>query len=634
MITEMKSSIVKLALAFLTAAILTYSPAKAAPTQAQLDALSQEVNETLEASDTVGFAAAITDGETIIWSVEHGFLDEERAHRVTLDAPFRIGSITKTITAIAIFQLVEEGLVSLDDPISKHIDPSLYQNTWSDTHPITIAHLLEHTTGWDDLHFVEYLDYPADMTLEEGLAINPGSRVSRWPAGTVASYSNAGSSVAGRLIENVTGIPYADFIESRILSKLELKDSGFDLTLGKKLTSFQDPQTPFAFTNLWADSAGGLAMSARDLTRITNTFMQGGGSLISNASVKRMETPSTSLMAQRGVPSGFGPGLETRNRKGHLYRVHSGAIDGYNSEFGYLPTAGLGYVLFTNTADGDTFIEVSRAIRKTIENEAGPVTPRAIASLPDLDRVEGAYRAGSTRNGTFFLLDLLLGPQRVDKEGNTLTMTSYVFGDETALEPLGNGLFTENEGLTASHLLVGKPGEHVIMTTDGDALEQTSAIEALTPITLFALTVGAGVIALLVILGALVVRIFRSFSLKAFVRLWIWPALAGLSFVAFTVVLISALNDPIVNMQNLGKLSMLSGALWVTSLGLPLFALAGVWMVVRARTSSTLARGSVGLLLAVQLSFAALLASQGWLGFTSWSANIEPYSIGDTLAAL
>ena len=634
MIPDTKSSVVKLALAFLTAVLLTHSPSKAAPTQAQLDALSREVNATLEASDTVGFTAVITDEETIIWSVEHGFLDPARAHRVTLDTPFRIGSITKAITAIAIFQLVEDGLVSLDDPISKHIDASLYTNAWSGTHPITIAHLLEHTTGWDDLHFVEYLDYPADTTLEEGLAINPASRVSRWPAGTIASYSNAGPSVAGRLIEKVTGMPYGAYVESRILSKLELKNSGFDLALGERLTSFQNPDTPFPFTNIWTDAAGGLAMSARDLTRVTNTFMKGGKPLISTASVARMEPPSTSLMAQKGVPSGFGAGLETRNREGHLYHVHSGAIDGYNSEFGYLPTAGLGYVLLTNTADTDTYREVRKALRALIEREAGPVEPRVIQSLPNLAGVEGAYRAASTRNGTFFLLDMLLGAERVSVEDGTLTLTSYLFGETTVLKPLGDGLFTEDEGLTANRLLVGEPGEYILMTTEGDALEQTSKVQALAPITLFALTVGAGVVALLVILGALVVRIFRSFALKAFVRFWIWPALAGLSFVAFTVVLIRALNDPIVNMQSLGKLSVLSGALWVTSFGLPLFALAGVWMVGRARSASTLARGSVSLLLAAQLGFAALLASQGWIGFTSWSANIEPYSIGDKLASL
>ena len=71
MIPDTKSSVVKLALAFLTAVLLTHSPSKAAPTQAQLDALSREVNATLEASDTVGFTAVITDEETIIWSVEH-----------------------------------------------------------------------------------------------------------------------------------------------------------------------------------------------------------------------------------------------------------------------------------------------------------------------------------------------------------------------------------------------------------------------------------------------------------------------------------------------------------------------------------------------------------------------------------
>jgi CubicO group peptidase (beta-lactamase class C family) len=608
--------------------------AHARPASEQLDALSSRVSETLKESDTVGFAAVITDGKDIIWSVNHGYLDLQRSHPVTLDTPFRIGSITKTITAIAILQLAEEGRLSLNDPVSKYIDQDQFENAWAKTHPLTIAHLLEHTTGWDDLHFIEYQNYPATMTLEDGLAINPGSRVSRWPPGTLASYSNAGPSIAGRIIEIVSGMTYQRYVQERVLDVAGLKSAGFDLPLGDRLTSFRDSQTPYPFTNLWAESAGGLTMSARDLTRITQALMQDGELLISPESVRRMETPTTSIMARRGVPSGFGPGLETRNRDGHLYHMHSGAIDGYNSQFGYLPTAGLGYVLLSNTADSDAYIDISRAIRAVIEAEAPEVAPRPIAVLSQKDAVEGAYRAASTRNGTFYMLDLLLGAQRLEIRGNSLVLTSYLFGDEQVLEPLGDGLFTDDSGLSASHLVADKNGRFVIMSPDGDGLEKTSSLQALAPIILLAISVFAALFAILASISAALVRLFKPIALKQFLSLWLSPTLAGLSLAAFAIVLLTALNDPIGNMQELGRLSALSGALWVLSFGLPVFAAMGLIYAVRIRSISLWWRGLASALLITQLGFAAMLFTQGWTGFTSWSSNVKPYPVGDFLADL
>ncbi|XUU59692.1 serine hydrolase domain-containing protein [Erythrobacter sp. HA6-11] len=618
--------------AVLAGLFLLTGQAHARPSQAQLDELTTEVDKALEESGIVGFSAVLTDGEQIIWSTEHGHLDKAREHPVTLDAPFRIGSVTKTITAIAILQLAEQGLITLEDPISNYIDTELYENEWSNDRPITIAHLLEHTSGWDDLHFEEYGDYPADITLEEGLGINPGSRVSRWPAGTVSSYSNSGPAVAGRIIEIVTGLEYTDYVEKSILLPLNLQYSGFDMPIEERLQSFQDEETTFSFTNIWAEPSGGLAMSAHDLATIVNLLMADGGDLLSRESIERMETPTTSLLAKLGVADGDGAGLETRNRKGHFYHLHSGAIDGFNSEFGYLPSAGLGYVILTNSQATSAYLDVLRAMRGVIETDVDRGPSRAIVASMPFEGLEGAYRSAATRNGTFYMLDLLLGAQRIEVNDNALTLSSYVFGEAETLHHLGDGLLSDDEGVSVSHMIAYMDGRYVLISPDGDVLEQTSAFSALAPIVLLGLTVLAALIGLLAIIGASIFRVFKTFELRRFVAIWLGPVLAGASLILFAGVLITHLNTPLILIENFSKLTLASGTLWVSSLGLPLFAALGLFLLVKASDRPVWLRAVVGLFCAAQLCFAAVLFSNNWVGFTAWAIDVEPYSIGHVIA--
>ena len=613
-------------------ALCASAAAHAQLTEADLQDLTDKVRSNIEGSGVAGFAAAITDGEKIVWSYTHGHVDKDRQHRVTLDTPFRIGSVTKTVTAIAILQLAEKGMLSLDDPISDYVDRDLYQNAWSDSHPVTIANLLEHTAGWDDLHFVEYLNYPADMSLEDGLKINPAARTSRWPAGTIPSYSNAGPALAGRIIEIVSGMPYTRYVEENILVPLGARDSGFDLPLADRLASFDGNGTAYAFTNIWAEPSGGLAMSAKDLLALTQMMMSGGGDVLSPSSVRRMQTPSTSLLARMGAVIGDGPGLETRIRGGHLYHIHSGAIDGFNAEYGYLSSAGLGYVILTNTEVSSPYRKSFRAMLRTMEKAAAPREPLVAQSGLPFDTMAGAYEAVSTRNDLLFMLDKLLGAHRVAVRGETLVMKSSVFGDEKVLRHVGNGLFADENGDKVAFAAVQKDGRTVLVSPEGKAYAQTSVLQALAPIGLLVATIVAAIIALFVMAGAGIVRLFKKIALRRVLALWVWPFLACASFLIFAAILVSALNTPIAMMERLGQLGLASGGAWLASFGLPLFAAIGLFAVSRSTSSGRWSRGIVGLFCAVQIGFAVLLLSHGWVGFTSWSKSVEPYPVGALVA--
>ncbi len=113
----------------------------------------------------------------------------------TGDTLFRIGSISKMFVSLSVLMLQEQGQLALDDLVRSRIPDVAFENPWEQTDPVRIVHLLEHTTGFDDLTFREYA-HGRLVTLKEGLDYEPRSRKSRWRPGTRFSYCNSGPPMA------------------------------------------------------------------------------------------------------------------------------------------------------------------------------------------------------------------------------------------------------------------------------------------------------------------------------------------------------------------------------------------------------------------------------------------------------
>jgi len=133
-------------------------------------------------------------------SAAYGMSDKKSKHPATLDTIFRIGSITKSFTSLALLKLQEQKKISLQDALLKHTSNAPLTNPWQKTRPVTIAHLLEHTSGLPDLTKKEF-DYPGPepLSLEQGLFYNHQPRKVLWPPGLHSSYSNAGAGYAAKV---------------------------------------------------------------------------------------------------------------------------------------------------------------------------------------------------------------------------------------------------------------------------------------------------------------------------------------------------------------------------------------------------------------------------------------------------
>src|SRR5262249_41532913 len=142
----------------------------------------------------------------------------------TAETLFRIGSTSKAFTSLSILMLVDQGKLSLDDPVHKLVSELWFENPWESTDPVRVVNLLEHTTGWDDIHLREYAkDAPPSMTTLQGLDYDHHSRTSRWRPGTRFAYCNSGPPAAAYIVEKLTGQRLEDFVQQNLFNPIGMK---------------------------------------------------------------------------------------------------------------------------------------------------------------------------------------------------------------------------------------------------------------------------------------------------------------------------------------------------------------------------------------------------------------------------
>ena len=166
---------------------------KPKPAAQSIEELRLGLENILKDTHTPGVSLAIVHKDGPEWVAGLGIADVSSHRANSPDTLFRIGSTSKAFAALSILMLAGQGKLSLDDPVHKLAPEVWFENRWESTDPIRVVHLLEHTTGWDDVHFREYAKQAPDtMSLGEGLDYDHRSRTSRWPPGTRMAYCNSG----------------------------------------------------------------------------------------------------------------------------------------------------------------------------------------------------------------------------------------------------------------------------------------------------------------------------------------------------------------------------------------------------------------------------------------------------------
>ncbi len=330
--------------------------------------LERFIFEKMSDSKLPGLSAAVIRGDEVIWTRGFGFRDLERGLAATPRTLYRIGSVTKSFTALAIMQLAEQGKLSLDDPVDRYVPIDIRPGGET----IRISHLLSHSSGIPALAFseaairnaaglgkawfplAEWSDIVTFMADAQDWTLNrPGER---W------FYLNEGYALLGGMIEICSGMTYEDYMRRQILSPL-----GMERTIFSKDELAKDSETAVPYTITGEGErkvsdyfysrilgAGAIISNVLDLARYVAMYLGQGkyndARLLSPESVAAMESPHITLPVRGLFGQGsYGYGLSTSpDFLGHKLVGHGGSVLVSTAYMGFIPEQRVGIALLAN----------------------------------------------------------------------------------------------------------------------------------------------------------------------------------------------------------------------------------------------------------------------------------------------
>jgi len=335
--------------------------------------------------DGVGAEVLVSRHGRVIYEKGFGMADLESGVPVGADTVFRIGSITKQFTSVAILQLAEQGKLDLTDEIQKYV-PDFPRAA----RKITLENLLTHTSGIKNLTELPGLEirqapYTAAQLVDlfEALPLDfqPGERF---------QYSNSNYILLGMVVEQVSGQSYADYVASEIFAKLGMIDSYYDLPAkiirhrahGYDLDARFKPANTEYLNMTFPFSAGGLAMTVRDYWK----WHQGltSGRLLREETLRRAWSPAR----VNDRLSNYGYGWEMGKVFDSKTIQHGGRINGFNAKETWLPEEDVLIVIFSNGGFVNTDI---------INDQAAAIA----ADKPQFREIQPSATARRSYTGTY-----------------------------------------------------------------------------------------------------------------------------------------------------------------------------------------------------------------------------------------
>lgn len=382
----MAAAIILFELVFLLFTSSVRADQSAAPLEQRLDRLVLEFYP----SETDPGAAVLVavDGKPVLRK-GYGMADVEKGVKVTPDMIFRVASITKQFTAVCVLQLVQQGKVALDDPITKHV-PGF--DTRGKT--ITVENLLSHTSGLPN--YTTTSDYDKGMTRDlkpaEILELVAGKPLEFEP-GASFRYSNTNYVLLGMLIEKVSGRTYAENIETSIAKPLGLADTRYsrnDARTPRHARGYDQessgrwvPMKPLSMSQPYA--AGAIESTVDDLAKWTQALTD--GKAVDSKLLQGAWTPHKPTAG----PSDYGYGWFIRTESGERWIGHNGGINGFMSASIWIPEKKVFVAILSNGLGGAAPEMLLR--RLALEAVGRPEPKRVAITLPaeSLDRYVGVY---------------------------------------------------------------------------------------------------------------------------------------------------------------------------------------------------------------------------------------------------
>lgn len=379
----------------------------------------------LEREDIAGAVVLVVKDGAILFAKGYGYSDVEKKAPVTVDATlFRPGSVSKLFTWTAVMQLVEQGKLDLDRDINEYLDFKIPAKFGK---PITLRNIMTHTPGFEEqIKDLITEDAAPSATLKQHLVNNIPERI--FPPGTTPAYSNYGASLAGYIVERVSGRPFNDYVVENIFKPLGMSRSTFAQPLSAELKPLMSngyrlgsgKSKPFEIIE--EAPAGALAATAADISRFMIAHLQNGK--FESAQILRPETATLMHSRQFGLSpalNGMCLGFYEETRNGKRIIGHGGDTIYFHSDLHLMLENGIGFFVSYNSA-GKADISPRSALWYHFLDRYFPYTPPKVDKLAsaeaDAKTVAGRYLTTRRSESSFLKVGAVEPNVRVAPDEN------------------------------------------------------------------------------------------------------------------------------------------------------------------------------------------------------------------------
>lgn len=382
--------------------------------------------------DAPGAAVLVMRGDDVLYRGARGLADVAANVPLHPGHWFRIASVTKHISAAGLLTLVDNGKVSLDDPLATYLP------TYPGAAHITIEQLLNHTSGVKD-----YTSIPGtfngpirrDLTTAQ-LVDYFKNEAPDFAPGEGWNYSNSGYVLFGAVIETVSGEPWHRYLDQALFEPLGMNDTGYGAdpaVIARQVTGYMTrgnvPGTPLQLSMTQPHAAGALVSTVDDLVRWSRALHN--GQVLKPETYLRMITP-----VGHAKDYDYGYGIQTPTLRGRPALQHGGLIAGFSAYLLHVPGANLTVAVLHNSETPSPAQEPGTIARRLAAVALGdpypPVTP-VVVDITVLRQYEGVYRIDKDATRTLRVAGGLLTAQRTGQAREELT----AIADDMFLYPDG-----------------------------------------------------------------------------------------------------------------------------------------------------------------------------------------------------
>ncbi len=349
-----------------------------------------------------GVSIGVVYNQELIWAKGFGLADVESKVSMTPATKFRMASHSKLFTSTAIMQLRDQGKVRLDDPVSKYLPWFKVKGAQVDDPPITIEELLTHSSGlsreagshWSDYKFPDASEVRAYV--EQNSAVY--SPQVRW------KYSNLALTIAGMIVEAVSGETYSTYVQRHIFDPLGMGNSSVDRQVpglatgyGRRMPDLSRARMPFVDAKAMG-AATGITSNVEDMAKFVSLQFRfgpvGGAQILSTGALREMHRVR---MLENDWTRGNAIGFAVTRDKDKVYIGHGGGYPGYLTHTLIQLDDKVGVIVLTNGGDSnpsDIAQHLMQLVGAAVAKAAGPSTKQAVAWDPAWSRFAGTYRSG------------------------------------------------------------------------------------------------------------------------------------------------------------------------------------------------------------------------------------------------